>query len=99
MQDNYVKLLRPQVRDLGERGGRGSILSSSSSQPHTNFHSMSGVLKPNVGTERPTETLYAGGGVIFNVEIFMLCIVKRLIISAVIPELPGAIAQHGKGSP
>ena len=27
----------------------------------------------------------------------MLCIVKRLIISAVIPELPGAIAQHWKG--
>jgi hypothetical protein len=25
MQDNYVKLLRPQARDLGKRDGRSSI--------------------------------------------------------------------------
>ena len=41
MQDNYVKLLRSQARDLGERDGRSSI---SSSQPHTESHTVSGVL-------------------------------------------------------
>jgi len=44
MQDNYVKLQPLQVPDLVERGGRGSVLGSSSSQPYTDFHSVSGVL-------------------------------------------------------
>ena len=46
MQGNYVKLLNPQARDLGERDGRGSCLGSSSRKPHTDFHTMSGVLHP-----------------------------------------------------
>ena len=46
MQGNYVKLLNPQGCGLGKRDGRGSVLGSSSSRPHTKFHSMGGVLVP-----------------------------------------------------
>ena len=44
MQGNYVKLLHQQVRDLGKCDGRGSVLDSPSRKPHTDFHTMSGVL-------------------------------------------------------
>ena len=48
MQGNYVKLLHPQVRDLGKCDGRGPVLGSPSRKPHTDFHTMSGVLVSSV---------------------------------------------------
>ena len=52
MQGNYVKLLHPQVRDLGKRDGRGSVLGSPSRKPHTDFHTMSGVLGTGLVTPK-----------------------------------------------
>jgi hypothetical protein len=63
MQGNYVKLLHPQARDLGERDGRGLCSNASSRKPHTDFHSMSGVLKPIRATRAArTRSSRTGGG-------------------------------------
>lgn len=37
MQGNYVKLFHPQVRDLGKRDGRGSVLGSPSLETSHRF--------------------------------------------------------------
>src|SRR6195256_6826685 len=54
MQGNYVKLLHPQVRDLGKRDGRGSV--SGSSSPQTSHRFSHHVRSPGIAAARCERT-------------------------------------------
>ena len=56
MQDNYVKLLLPQVCDLGVRGGRGSVLSSSETATSRRFSHHVRSPEPGVARRSPRGT-------------------------------------------